>query len=297
MELHLHRPLRYWNRRMPYTNCCLTTGELESLLQEDAPYGDLTVAALAIGRHPGRINFAARDPMTVCGIEEAARLFELAGAEVSLQAASGDPAEPGRHLLRAEGPADALFRTWKVAQSLVESLAGISSCARLIVERASDVQVACTRKHLPGNKAMMVKAVLAGGAAMHRLGLSESIMVTAEHRTFLDGESSHAYLPRIRGSQPEKKCVVEVDSVEAALSLLQQGCDVIQLEKLSVDQVAAVVAAAEESRSGPRPVIAAAGGVNPDNAAAYAATGVDLLVTSAPYFAKPRDVQVRFEAL
>lgn len=282
---------------MPYPNCCLTTGELESLLREDAPYGDLTVAALDIGRHPGRIHFAARDPMTVCGIEEAARLFELAGAEVSVLAASGDPAESGRRLLLADGPADALFRTWKVAQSLVESLAGISSCARRIVDQAGGTLVACTRKHLPGNKATMVKAVLAGGAAMHRLGLSESILVTAEHRVFLDGESSHAYLPRIRQMQAEKKCVVEVDSVEAALCLLRQGCDVIQLEKLSVEAVAAVVAAADDNRDGARPVIAAAGGVNPDNAAAYAATGVDLLVTSAPYFAKPRDVQVTFEAV
>ena len=46
---------------MPHTRCCLTTDELESLLREDAPYGDLTVAALAIGRHPGRIRFTARD--------------------------------------------------------------------------------------------------------------------------------------------------------------------------------------------------------------------------------------------
>lgn len=36
----------------------------------------------------------------------------------------------------------------------------------------------------------------------------------------------------------------------------------------------------------------AAGGVNAGNAAAYAATGVDILVTSAPYFAAPGDVKV-----
>ncbi|MFN5411999.1 MAG: hypothetical protein ACK5CS_34705, partial [Bradyrhizobium sp.] len=40
-----------------------------------------------------------------------------------------------------------------------------------------------------------------------------------------------------------------------------------------------------------RPIIAAAGGVNAQNAAAYAAAGADLLVTSAPYLARPCDVQ------
>ncbi|TYO61677.1 hypothetical protein FXV83_37000 [Bradyrhizobium hipponense] len=38
---------------------------------------------------------------------------------------------------------------------------------------------------------------------------------------------------------------------------------------------------------------AAAGGINAGNAAAYAQAGADVLVTSSPYLAKPRDVQVR----
>ena len=41
--------------------------------------------------------------------------------------------------------------------------------------------------------------------------------------------------------------------------------------------------------------INAAGGVNGDNAAQYAATGVDVLVTSWPYFGKPADIKVVME--
>ena len=43
----------------------------------------------------------------------------------------------------------------------------------------------------------------------------------------------------------------------------------------------------------PRPVIAAAGGVNAKNAEAYARAGASVLVTSAPYNAPPAEVQVR----
>ena len=43
--------------------------------------------------------------------------------------------------------------------------------------------------------------------------------------------------------------------------------------------------------------MAAAGGINEDNAKAYAATGVDLLVTSAMYWGKPADIAARMEAL
>jgi molybdenum transport protein len=281
---------------MPYSNCCLTTDELASLLLEDAPFGDLTTTSLSIGKQPAYIHFAARDPMVVCGIEEAVRLFKLAGAvSVTQLATSGERSEPGRRLLSASGPADALFLAWKVAQSLMESLSGVTTFTQHLVDQAQNTVVACTRKHLPGTKPLMVKAVRAGGAIMHRMGLSESIMVTAEHRLFLNGKPPHAYLAEIRHKQPEKKCIVEVDSVADALSLIEQGCDVIQLEKLSPKEVARVVTTASASSAQSKPVIAAAGGINPDNITDYAATGVDLLITSAPYFAKPRDVQVTFE--
>ena len=47
----------------------------------------------------------------------------------------------------------------------------------------------------------------------------------------------------------------------------------------------------------PRLTIIAAGGIDETNAAAYAATGVDGLATTAPFNAKPIDVGVRMERL
>jgi molybdenum transport protein len=41
----------------------------------------------------------------------------------------------------------------------------------------------------------------------------------------------------------------------------------------------------------PHVKVAIAGGVRLDNAAAYAATGVDMLVTSSLYFGKPADIK------
>jgi len=49
----------------------------------------------------------------------------------------------------------------------------------------------------------------------------------------------------------------------------------------------------EFRRAGFSALLAAAGGVNAENAADYARAGADILVTSAPYVAKPRDVQVK----
>ena len=67
----------------------------------------------------------------------------------------------------------------------------------------------------------------------------------------------------------------------------------LQTEKLSVDDLSEL---ANRLAALPRkPLLAAAGGINARNTAAYATAGADILVTSAPYFAPPLDVAVRIE--
>lgn len=274
----------------------LSDARLDELLSQDTPYGDLTTEALGIGDRRGRITFAARGDMVVCCSEEAARMLERAGAAPGPVTASGTSLTAGRVFLTAEGPAAALHRAWKVAQTLVEYASGIATRTRRIVEAARavapDIAIACTRKNFPGTKDVAVRAVLAGGARMHRLGLSETLLVFPEHRAFLDAGDA-GWLQRLKRDEPERKVVVEVAGVADAIEMARAGADVIQLEKPAVDAVAAVVAGTRGLA--PAPVIAAAGGIDESNAAAYAAAGCAVLVTSAPYFARACDVQVTLE--
>lgn len=280
------------------TRLKLSDRVLESLLDDDVPFGDLTTHVLGIGAKPGRITFAARDRMVVACAEEAARLLELAGARVSTVAESGAELAPGRAILEAVGSAGALHCGWKVAQTLVEYASGIATAARRIVEAARaarpDIPVVCTRKNMPGAKAVAIKAILAGGATPHRLGLSETILIFAEHRAFLDRQSAAETIDRVHRTAPEKKIVVEVSSLDEALTWAAAGADVIQTEKFSVDDLSAL--SLRLTASGYQTLVAAAGGINAGNAAAYAAAGADILVTSAPYSAPPLDVAVRIEA-
>ncbi len=128
---------------------------------------------------------------------------------------------------------------------------------------------------------------------MHRLGLSETVLIVPEHRLF-DAQELPAMLQRVRRQAPERSIVVEVTSVEAALAAAAHA-DVVQLEKFSVEQTAHVTAQVRK-REDRRPIIAAAGGINAANAARYAAARVDVLVSSWPYQAPPCDVQVTFTA-
>ncbi|MXP64796.1 ModD protein [Roseomonas sp. M0104] len=277
---------------MPFT---VPDAQLTAMLSEDAPYGDLTTLGLAIAGETGRLSFRARGTMTLACVEEAERVMQLAGATWTERvAASGAQVEAGALLLAAEGPAGALLLGMRAAQSLVEVASGVATRARRILRAARQgrdgIAVACSRAHLPGARAVMLKAVMSAGCVPHRLGLSDSILVLGAHRALLGRMPPHLWVARLRAAQPERKVAVEAGSVDAALQFAHAGVDEVQLGGLPPEDVAMVAQALAGMAR--RPLLAAGGEVDEGNATAYAAAGADLLVTAAPYAAPPLAVEV-----
>lgn len=269
----------------------------DALLDEDAPHGDLTTRLLGIGDVPAHMVFRMRGPGCVCGTELALALLQRAGADGRVRARSGVRVEAGDVVLEAAGAAGALHAAWKVAQTGMEYLSGIARATAVIVDAARavapDIAIVTTRKTFPGSKRLMIQAIQAGGADPHRLGLSETLLVFPEHRAFLD-PAECGWLQTLKAREPERKVVAEVADLDGARALLDAGADVLQLEKMAPDGVAAVMALARGRT--PAPLVIAAGGIDEGNAGAYAATGCAVLVTSAPYFARPSDVKVTLVA-
>lgn len=273
--------------------------EIERLLQEDAPSGDLTTQALGFGVRRGRLTMSARDAMTVAGVEIAMQLLKEEGAMVGLEQASGATVGAGETLLFAEGPASALHLAMKTATTVVEFMSGVATATARLVAAAEagdpETRVATTRKAVPGARRLSQLAVESGGGLVHRHGLSETVLVFREHRVFAPQLSFDDLATRLRRAAPEKKLAIEVDDQAEAEAAIAAGFDIIQLEKMSPGEVAQVVAIGA-MRPVP-PLVAAAGGVTPDNATAYARAGARLLVTSWPYTARPADVATRLVCL
>jgi molybdenum transport protein len=268
---------------------------LDRLLAEDVPNGDLTTLTLGIGGMPGVMEFRARGDMVVAGIEIAAEMIRRAGADVATLIASGSKAKAGTLLLTARGPAAALHHSWKAAQTLTEILSGIATATRALVDAVeavdANVRVACTRKTVPGARQLSMIAIRAGGAVPHRLGLSETILVFAEHRVFLPDVTLKEVAARLRREAPEKKLAIEVTTAAEARDAMEAGFEIIQLEKMTPAEVASVKHAAVAGI-----LLAVAGGVTPANAGDYIRAGAGLIVSSWPYTAKPADVAVTISA-
>ncbi|MGI6033200.1 MAG: ModD protein [Coriobacteriales bacterium] len=270
---------------------------LEQIIHDDVPSVDLTTCILDIGNEPGRIEYFSRDDAVICGTEEAARIYKMLGCGVEDFLPSGTRIEAGQSFMHATGPASGLHMGWKCCLNIFEYYSALATKAADMVARAHKGNPTCevltTRKSMPGTKLLDTKAILVGGAFPHRLGLSETVLVFDHHLTFYGGMDKFvADVPQIKHKLCEKKLFVEA-GVEDAPRLVEAGVDGIQLDKVPVDEVAAL---AEKLRAiNPNVTLIAAGGINLKNAEAYAATGVDGLATTCLHFAKPLDMSVRMQ--
>ncbi len=270
----------------------LTDLEANQLVTDDAPYGDLTTSLLVESSNL-HMHFYAREEMVVSGVEEVAQMAQLKGLNIECFCSSGDHVNSGQLILTIEGHSQTLFMVWKATQVLMEWMSGVATSANNMVKAANGIPVACTRKQTPFTKALSVKAIRSGGAVMHRLGLSETILVFSEHRQF-NQMSPGEMLTHLRKSAPENKVVLEVHTVEDAKKWIEVGVDVLQLDKFGLQDVLVCRQYINSVQSHTR--LAIAGGVNLNNVAEYAYAGADIIVTSSPYYAKPKDIKVIFQS-
>lgn len=268
---------------------------IDYFISEDVPYLDLTSEVLGIADQAGEMEYYTREECVLAGTDVVRRIARNLGCEVVAVRFDGDRIAEGESFMTLRGPASALHQVWKVGLNTFDHLSAVATKTRQMVDAAHEANPRCeiltTRKSMPGAKDLLTAAVRAGGAWPHRLGLSETVLVFDHHIAFLGGfDAFVGCLPEIKRRCVEKKLFVEAGEEQARI-LARAGVDGIQFDKVPVERLASLV---EELRAiDPHLTLIAAGGINPGNAAAYAATGVDGLATTAPFSAKPLDMSVR----
>lgn len=281
-----------------------SNARIDAFIEEDVPYIDLTCEVLGVHNQPGEMEFFARESCVLAGTDIARRIMRNLGCEVLASSEDGQLVSAGQTFFTVRGAAADLHAAWKVCLNVFDHLSAVATKTRSMVDAVHAVNPECevltTRKSMPGAKDLLTCAVMVGGAFPHRLGLSETVLVFEQHLAFFGGFNRFVEeLPRIKARCVEKKLFVEADA-QRALALARasaggHGVDGIQLDKVPISELAELVCRIREIN--PRITIIAAGGINPQNAGAYAACGVDGLATTAPFMAKPVDMSVRMRPL
>jgi nicotinate-nucleotide pyrophosphorylase (carboxylating) len=277
--------------------------QLRAWLAEDIGRGDLTAPALA-GRF-GRGAWFAKADGVFCGgvlVEPLFRLLDPVVA-VRLLVADGEPVRRGQRLLSLEGRADALVAGERTALNLAMRLSGIATAtAALVAElEGTGVRLADTRKTTPGLRLLEKYAVRCGGGSNHRLGLDDAAMLKENHLAWAGGVGPAVAAVRAGAPWPAR-VIVEAETEAEAQAAVRAGADAVLLDEFSPEVLRVLVprlralAAQRGVAGGSGTLVLEASGVQPEQLRAYAATGIDLISTSAPVTRSPwLDLSMRFE--
>ena len=257
------------------------TAALETWLAEDIGRGDLTAAALQ--GQQGQAHWVAKQPGRFCGGPLVQRLFQRLDPEVSVRLLrhDGNAVEAGDCLMELQGPATALVAGERTALNLAMRLSGIATAtAELVAQlQGTGVRLADTRKTTPGLRVLEKYAVRCGGGINHRMGLDDAAMLKENHIAWAGGIT--AAIAAVREQAPWPTAViVEAETVAQALEAVQAGANGVLLDEFTPEQLRALVPRLRDSST--RVVVLEASGIQPEQLQAYAATGIDLISTSAP---------------
>jgi nicotinate-nucleotide pyrophosphorylase (carboxylating) len=256
-----------------------TTADLvaRALAEDLEPLGDLTSSLLPPDARV-RASIVPRRDGVLAGRAPAMETFRQVDPAIGHEwaASDGDTLRAGRAIARVEGPLASVLAAERTALNFLCHLSGIATLTRRYVEAARPAQVRDTRKTTPALRALEKAAVRAGGGVNHRGSLSDGIMVKDNH---LGGLSIEEAVERARRRWPGRTVQIECDTADQVKTALVAGADLVLLDNMSPEQVAACVAMVHEAS---RPcLVEVSGGVTLDTVAAYADVGADLIAVGA----------------
>jgi molybdenum transport protein len=268
------------------------------LLYEDVGMSDLTTLGLGIGDERGSMSFAPKADIILSGLVEVEKIFKQCNLEYKVFKHNGEKVSKNEKIAQCKGDARSLHKAWKISQNIFEYCSGIATYTDQMSQKAKainpDIIIATTRKNFPGVKELMIKAVLDGGGVAHRMGLYDSILIFKEHLEFIaDTKELEQSIQKLQKRFLEKKVAIEVDSFQQAEYFASLGVDIIQCEKMDFNELEKCVSLKQNY---PSLLVSATGGITLDNVEQYAHTGVDFIVTSSPYHAKPENIKVTIES-
>ncbi|WP_436642969.1 carboxylating nicotinate-nucleotide diphosphorylase [Microbaculum sp. FT89] len=256
--------------------------------------GDITSAATIAADATARGTIGARKPGTIAGLDIAREAFAQANPLIAFTAlvADGDRVEAGTPVAAIDGPARAVLSGERVALNFLCHLSGIATLTRRFVDAVdgTNAQIVCTRKTMPGLRALQKYAVRCGGGRNHRFGLFDAVLIKDNHVVAAGGIGKAVAAARAHAGHMVR-IEVEVTSLAELDEALSAGADIIMLDNMDAATMREAVA-----RSAGKAITEASGRVDLDSVRAIAETGVDLISVGALTHSAPvLDLGLDFE--
>jgi nicotinate-nucleotide pyrophosphorylase (carboxylating) len=258
--------------------------------------GDITSAATIPEGKRARAKLAARRPGVLAGLSCAAEAFRQLDPAIEFRAnkRDGDPLQARDIAAEIAGNARAVLSAERVALNFATHLSGIATLTAAFVAKVkhTGAKIVCTRKTIPGLRALEKYAVRCGGGMNHRFGLDDAVLIKDNHIAVAGGVAAALKAARVSVGHLVK-VEIEVDGLDQLAEVLKSGAaDVALLDNMETAMLKRAV-----DMSAGKLALEASGGVNLDTVASIAETGVDMisvgaLTHSAPALDLGLDVEI-----
>ncbi|MCD8377333.1 MAG: carboxylating nicotinate-nucleotide diphosphorylase [Candidatus Gastranaerophilales bacterium] len=252
---------------------------VKNALKEDIGFEDITTDNLTSENDTMRCYLNTRQDGVFCGREVFEIVFKILSENIKVKffVKDGEVIKKGQKLAEVSGSARAILTGERTALNYVQRMSGIATESRKYQEIINDynVRMVDTRKTTPNFRIFEKYAVKTGCGYLHRYNLSDCAMIKDNHVKFA-GSITKAIQKLKKTISHAHKIEVECDTLEQVQEALNCQADIIMLDNMTTEQMKEAVKIINH-----RAVVEASGNVDLERLKEIAATGVDIISSSA----------------
>jgi len=252
---------------------------VKAALKEDIGFGDISTDYLAGEDDYIEAELNTRQDGILCGIDVLRAVFRVldSGIEVKTYFKDGDAIKKGDKIADIKGKARFVLIGERTALNYIQRMSGIASETNKYQKAIApySAKIVDTRKTTPNFRMFEKYSVKVGGGALHRFNLCDCVMLKDNHIK-LAGSIETAVAKVRENISHAHKIEVECDTFEQVKDSVKAGADIIMLDNMTPAQMKECV----DYING-RAIVEASGNVNLATVNEIAATGVDIISSSA----------------
>lgn len=213
-----------------------------ALAEDLGEAGDITSKRIVRIDQPGRAHILAKEAGILAGVPVADEVFRLVDRSLQIEWLANDssPVKPGTVIASISGRARAILAAERVALNFLQHLSGVATLTSRYAEICArhGVRLLCTRKTIPGMRAVQRYAVAIGGGHLHRAGLYDAILIKNNHEKLSGGVAEAV---RRTKANPNLEAEVEVENIQELDAAIEAGADRILLDNAKPKVIAQAV--------------------------------------------------------
>ena len=252
---------------------------VKKTLEEDIGFGDITTDYLTNEEDTMSCSLNSREDGIFCGKAVFETVFSILSnkIEIKFYKKDGEQIYKGDKIADIKGPAKYILMGERTALNYIQRMSGIATETNKYQKAIGEykAKIVDTRKTTPLFRAFEKYAVKSGGGSLHRFNLSDCAMIKDNHIKYA-GSLTKAVEKLRKDISHAHKIEVECDTIEQVEEAVSCKADIIMLDNMSLEMMDKCINLIDG-----RAIVEASGNVSLKTVRDIAATGVDIISSSA----------------